>query len=323
MNDNAKELMEQQQEAGGKLGFQGVDLLEEKLSQKDNQTSRIGWNRARDTVKSFFGNPDPNSEVQRIELDEQPAQEPETQAAPATQEIPEYFHSLNDRLERQQQAIDKREREQRQWLEQIQRQQSQYFQQQQAQQAPPDNLYQEFGLASPEALIALEQRIIGRAAQHVEPLKAQLAYEKFQNAFQKASAKNEHFGKYFDFQDQQQKFATLLNQAGADRLLSVNWEKEYDNAYFAADGQRRSTSEADLKKQVEELQAQLAGKQAAKDSKQQKTNNLHLVPKANQQGRTAPASTQVDDEFASAGKGKKRRGFTSLSRQLKSKYGLA
>lgn len=320
-----------------KPSFADTDnYLLEKLAERDNarredtggtrfernaRDRKPTWGSAREAINRAEAPENESSSDDAAAIVPTPAQTEQKTTPPASDEPPSYFHSLNDRQARLEQQLAESAQRERQHQEYLQRLAYQQQQQLAAQQAPPDNLHEQLGLP-PDALAQFENRVLQKAHQMQAPLMAQLAHEKWENAFHQAAKSHEHFSKYFTIEQQRQIFNRVLSTRPLQETMSINWAKEFEQVYDVADAPRRKKAEADKDKRIAELEAQLAGKtQGKQQEKKEKTNNLHLVPKANQQGSSPLNSANSLDDYK-PGEGRKRR-MSDLSRFLKRKHELA
>jgi len=285
--------------------------------ERNERNHRPSWGSAREALNSDDSENTPQN-FSSADSATLPSPAETKTPQPAADEPPAYFHSLNDRLQRQEQEMSRKEAEHREYMANLMRQQQQMYAQANQQ---PDTLYQEFALPTPDALNAFENRVLQKAHQMTAPMMAMLAQEKFEKAFHEVASSNEHFNKYFNIDKSRQLFNQIIATRPIQQTMAIDWKKEFNQAYDVADAPRRTTSLQAAQKEIADLKAQLAGKTTNKQAeRKEKTNNLHLVPKANQQGSSPLNSSNSLSDYQ-PGEGRKRK-MGDLTRFLKRKHGL-
>lgn len=297
--------------APGIPGYGGPDLLEEALSGELGAPSphptfkkAADFDQLNNQMRSNLNKPEP-----QIEDDEPPAPEPEPPAK-KEDELPTYYHSLNDSVAQTRERLEQQMAQQRQQTEmliqQLQRQQ------QPAQSQPEDRLYEHFGLESPEALNALEQRILAKQGQQMAPILAQIAQEKFENELAFAEKNLEHFGKHMNKDNLRNVFQQVLRSRPLQETLRINWRNELEQAYNVMEKPRLASENERLQKELDDLKKQLENKS---DKKAEKAK-LSVVPKASHQGSPVKASGKKDiDELD------KKLSFNQFGREIWKRIG--
>ena len=247
-------------------------------------------------------------QVQADDLEEVTAEAPEPTAS--GEEIPAYFHQLNEsheQIRQRQDSIDQalkesqtRERAWQQYIQQSEQHIRQNHQQQQRQPEPQQDDYSwaAQGFESPEHFKQYQDSVgriaEQRANQIVEsqmlPLYHNHAIERFKNATEHCSKTYERFNEYFPQDQLVQFFNAQVQKYGSKQAASMDFAQEFAAAYKIRDYDRL------VAQQSKEDQTKKAAGQTQKNAKQEQKAALKLVPKANQQG--APPSRQsIEDEM--------------------------
>ncbi len=255
--------------------------------------------------------PEPKEEEKQEEPDDLKEDAGQAKEPPAD-ELPSYFHSLNEQHEdiRQRQAAieqalkqqqQQQQREQAwQQYQQGQQQQAQRIQQQQQQ---PDNSWAEQGFESAEQYQSWRNSIRKEARQEAleifqqqnAPIIQQMASDRFSSAVARCSKDYEHFDTYFPRESLNNYFSHIAQKFGVQAAAQMDFEQEFIAAYKVRDYDRIS------KLQTQDNEKNKANGQTQKDAKEERKAGLKLVPKATQAG--APASKKsLDDEIAEMGK---------------------
>lgn len=304
------------------------DLLDRPRNEGFEGAKRAASKKVR---SNFLGNPLEAEEAVQEEIplekeivEEEPEEKlvEEIAAVEKTEEeVPAYFMALNHQYQSAVNAAEDASRK----AEETQRYMKQYLEENRQPKQPEQVPYEQYGFESPDQYIAFRDQIKREALLEMQkanlPILQQLVTDKFSTAVARMESQHEHWKEYFPANYISNFYNQVTQNYGVDYLAKVNWEAELSNAYRVKDYERLASEYTKLKQSGDIVTKQ---KQEVKQSeKEERKNNLKLVPKASQKGSgSAPASSQKEGVFPS---GKRSKiGFDSvrddLKAQLKSQY---